>query len=1068
MKGFILYIILFSILFVGKKVEAQPACVQCCCGNAIEVGVPGGNFEDPPYSNPIIVYFAGEMYSTWSVISGSIDVLGPNYSNWASGNPNGASQFIDLHGNTPGSFATTLNGLNVGYEYSIVLWYAKNAGASSANCQIQVAGGAWLDQTWTATNNGASGWLQKCYSFTAQASSAELKFTGTGPTTAGGVLLDDITMFCCPPKSTPVFSDPPQDVSGIQCVKDIPPVPVPVIEDDCDNNPVVNFTTKTVGTPCDQVITRTWLVTNSCGNTAKAEQNVFVEDTEAPLLLNDPSDKIVDCSEDIIGEFVNWLDIEGGALAEDNCEGPLVWTKEYSKDPSFPCSETTVSFMVEDNCGNQLSKTATFVVEDTEKPKIVTPPSDVVLVCHPNPHDSLVIWINKHANSTVTDNCGKITWTNDFDGDLSKTEYKINFTATDECNNILKYLSTFTIKPGGFTQTIQKKSCDISKVGIDTMVYQVNGCDSVVITQTSFIPADTVYVSGVTCIQSEAGIDTLILKNQNGCDSLILRNITFIKPDTTLIENKSCSILSYSTDTFVYQGLYCDSVVLIKNIPLLSDAVLLSSNTCDSTKAGTFVTMLVNQNGCDSIVTKVVTYAGFTFSNKTIDLCGSQPNYSDTLKYVTPECDSFVYIHYIYHLADTTYLTKGTCDSKLTGVDTVFLSNIWGCDSVIITNKILLPTDSTFLFTNTCKQNESGIFYTSLTNKYGCDSIIIEQISYVKPDTVFVQATTCDPSMSGVFIKSYPTALCDSTVITTKILVKSSESKTTMYTCKVSTTLLDTIFLKNAAGCDSLVITEMIPKPLQGFIDVTDVRCKGLENGIIKIDSLKFGTEPYSYSLNDIDYLPVSQISGLKPGNYTLFLKDGAGCKTEIKNILISDGEFFSIELGGDKVIKEGSEIKLTPAYASQPYNIIWTPSGLFDCPDCSENTIILLSDQKIVLYAENLNGCPATDSIFFKVKPDIKVFIPNVFSPDLNGINDYFTIFGDYHLVKIKELNIYSRWGEQVFHAENIPPNDPTLGWNGKFKGKLMDPAVFVFWALLEFDDGSTELFKGEVNLLK
>ncbi len=1068
LNGKICFVILLFFILQEYRISAQPTCVQCCCGNAIEVGIPGGDFEDPPYSNPIIVYFAGEMYSSWSIISGSIDVLGPNYSNWASGNPNGASQFIDLHGNTPGAFATTLSGLNVGYEYSIVLWYAKNAGAASANCQIQVAGGAWLDQTWTATNNGASGWLQKCYSFTAQASSAELKFTGSGATTAGGVLLDDITMFCCPPKSIPVFSDPPQDISGIQCVKDIPPVPVPTIEDDCDNNPVVVFTTKTNGQSCNQTITRTWEVTNSCGNTATAEQIIYVEDTEAPIFTQDPQDLIIDCSDDITGQFVSWLEIHGGALASDNCEGVLSWTKDYDKEPEFPCSETIVTFIVEDNCGNVESRTASFIVEDIEDPKIVIPPVDVVLVCVTNPYDSLIIWVSKHAFSSVTDNCGMITWSNDFNGDKTKTDYVINFMAIDECNNSISFTASFKIKPGGITNLVQKKSCDLSQVGIDTLVYQVNGCDSIVIIQTSFSPADTILFSGITCKQSEAGLDTLVFQNQNGCDSLIIRNISYIKPDTTLLENKSCALLNFSIDTIIYQGLYCDSVVLVKNIPLLSDNIQVNLNTCDSTQAGIFVVSLLNQNGCDSVVTKVITYSGFTFSNQTVNLCGSQQNYSDTISYITPECDSFVFIQYIFHQSDTSKINIGTCDQQLTGTDTLVLNNNWGCDSLVITTKYLLPTDSTFISQYTCNVMDAGIFYTTLSNKFGCDSIVVSQINYIKSDSVFIETITCDPTLAGVTVSNYPTALCDSVVITNTTLVFPSESKKSLNSCLVTSVQTDTVILVNALGCDSLVITEMKPQSLQAYLSSGNVSCKGMEDGKIEIDSIKNGAGPYFYSFNKIDYFPLNQIQGLVPDNYTLYLKDNAGCETIIENIVIEEGEEFTIDLGADKTITEGTEILLVPIYSSIPYNIKWSPSDLFSCPVCPEHIINIGKDQKIFLYAENLNGCPATDSIFFKVKPDIKVFIPNVFSPDLNGINDYFTIYSDYHLLNIKELNIYSRWGEQVFHTENIPPNNPTFGWNGKVKGKLMDPAVFVFWALLEFDDGSTELYKGEVTIVR
>ena len=110
-RNLTLLIFLFVLL---QHLSAQPTCVTeaCCCGNAQEVGIPNGNFEDPPIA-PLagrITFFAGETYSTWSVLGGSIDLLGPNYSNFTAGNPNGPSQFIDLNGFTPGTIATCSTG----------------------------------------------------------------------------------------------------------------------------------------------------------------------------------------------------------------------------------------------------------------------------------------------------------------------------------------------------------------------------------------------------------------------------------------------------------------------------------------------------------------------------------------------------------------------------------------------------------------------------------------------------------------------------------------------------------------------------------------------------------------------------------------------------------------------------------------------------------------------------------------------------------------------------------------------------------------------------------------------
>ncbi|MFZ1422989.1 MAG: gliding motility-associated C-terminal domain-containing protein, partial [Saprospiraceae bacterium] len=111
--------------------------------------------------------------------------------------------------------------------------------------------------------------------------------------------------------------------------------------------------------------------------------------------------------------------------------------------------------------------------------------------------------------------------------------------------------------------------------------------------------------------------------------------------------------------------------------------------------------------------------------------------------------------------------------------------------------------------------------------------------------------------------------------------------------------------------------------------------------------------------------------------------------------------------------------------------------------------------------------NCSSLDSIFIRVKKSGNVFAPNVFSPNGDNINDYFYIQGfDQAIVEI--LFIYDRWGNKVFEAKNVPVNIPTAGWNGKFHGDQMNPAVYIYYAKIRIQDGdAVELF-GDVNLIK
>lgn len=69
---------------------------------------------------------------------------------------------------------------------------------------------------------------------------------------------------------------------------------------------------------------------------------------------------------------------------------------------------------------------------------------------------------------------------------------------------------------------------------------------------------------------------------------------------------------------------------------------------------------------------------------------------------------------------------------------------------------------------------------------------------------------------------------------------------------------------------------------------------------------------------------------------------------------------------------------------------------------------------------------------------------------------------------MSIRSLLLFNRWGETVYEGYNFPPNDPVYGWDGSFRGQVMNPAVFAYVAEVEFSDGVVELYYGDVTLAR
>ncbi|MBI5916200.1 MAG: gliding motility-associated C-terminal domain-containing protein, partial [Bacteroidetes bacterium] len=90
------------------------------------------------------------------------------------------------------------------------------------------------------------------------------------------------------------------------------------------------------------------------------------------------------------------------------------------------------------------------------------------------------------------------------------------------------------------------------------------------------------------------------------------------------------------------------------------------------------------------------------------------------------------------------------------------------------------------------------------------------------------------------------------------------------------------------------------------------------------------------------------------------------------------------------------------------------------------------------------------------------------VFSPNGDGLNDFFIVYGGKAAKSIKALKVFDRWGDNVFEGLDLPLNDEPLGWDGIFRGKLMDTGVFAYLAQVEFIDGVVVLFEGDVMIIR
>lgn len=89
------------------------------------------------------------------------------------------------------------------------------------------------------------------------------------------------------------------------------------------------------------------------------------------------------------------------------------------------------------------------------------------------------------------------------------------------------------------------------------------------------------------------------------------------------------------------------------------------------------------------------------------------------------------------------------------------------------------------------------------------------------------------------------------------------------------------------------------------------------------------------------------------------------------------------------------------------------------------------------------------------------EIYIPNVFTPNNDGKNDVFLVYGT--TISSVKMNIYTQWGQLIFQV-----NSTTTGWDGTYKGIAQPSGVYVYMIEAESSDGTKVMKKGTVTLIR
>lgn len=286
-----------------------------------------------------------------------------------------------------------------------------------------------------------------------------------------------------------------------------------------------------------------------------------------------------------------------------------------------------------------------------------------------------------------------------------------------------------------------------------------------------------------------------------------------------------------------------------------------------------------------------------------------------------------------------------------------------------------------------------------------------------------------------------------------------------------------------ANGCTAAATIAVVQEsnvPADFDFSLTTPNCI-LTKGEVRFELVTGGIPPFLYSINGGQQFETTPVfSQLNPGMYDLAIQDANGCELNTP-ITIPEPVKPAIDLPPSFVIELGASQQLEPVLPpGYPLGnldtVVWEPTaGLQFSGSTIEDLLrpIASPTNRVTQYTVTIitpEGCKASARTLIWVEDDVAIYVPNVIMPDdSDGNNSVFQIFADERGIRIiRNLQVHDRWGELVFQNTDFQPNDRAAGWAGDFRGEIVAPAVFVWYATVELINGETILLKGDVTVVR
>ncbi len=270
--------------------------------------------------------------------------------------------------------------------------------------------------------------------------------------------------------------------------------------------------------------------------------------------------------------------------------------------------------------------------------------------------------------------------------------------------------------------------------------------------------------------------------------------------------------------------------------------------------------------------------------------------------------------------------------------------------------------------------------------------------------------------------------------------------------------------LVSSQGCDSVSILKLFTEFPCGSLLPTVETGFGCESnsGFILID-LDLDEE-ITFS---VDGGVTSQENGyfedLSAGDYLIIIITEQ-CAINMGTFTLESPPILTGNLSSSK-ISLGDSLSLSPSDLNfKVESYLWSGGDSINCDTCSSITVAptITTEYSVILTDEN--GCEIILNTTIFVENEQSIYIPNIFSPNNDGVNDEFRLFAKSDDTRtVEKMAIYDRWGNELFQATEFSIQE-NVSWDGKIREQAAGTGVYSYIFLLSDE----QILSGTITIIR